>query len=99
MNCFSTHKTYQNDLISQLSFCPEYFRYREQPKSKDAKCNMFKRHFYGLEDSYARIDYILLSPAMKAFWLPGETYIPTIPNWGLASDHRPLVASFTTEPK
>jgi hypothetical protein len=58
-----------------------------------------KQYFYGLEDSYARIDYILLSPAMKPFWLPGETYIPTIPNWGLASDHRPLVASFTTEPK
>jgi len=54
-------------------------------------------HYYGVEDSYARIDYILLSPAMKKYWLPEETYIPVIPNWGIGSDHRPLVAGFRAE--
>ncbi|HEV2692856.1 MAG TPA: endonuclease/exonuclease/phosphatase family protein [Verrucomicrobiae bacterium] len=54
-------------------------------------------HYYGIEDSYARIDYILLSPAMKKRWLPEETYIPTIPNWGIGSDHRPVVAGFRME--
>ena len=54
-------------------------------------------HFYGKEDSYSRIDYILLSPAMTRDWLTSETDIPTIPNWGVGSDHRPIVATFTTE--
>jgi len=53
-------------------------------------------HYYGLEDTYSRIDYILLSPSLARDWLPSETYIPTIPNWGIASDHRPVVAGFTT---
>jgi endonuclease/exonuclease/phosphatase family metal-dependent hydrolase len=54
-------------------------------------------HYYGVEDSYARIDYILLSPAMKKYWVPEETYIPVIPNWGIGSDHRPVVAGFRAE--
>jgi endonuclease/exonuclease/phosphatase family metal-dependent hydrolase len=54
-------------------------------------------YFYGKNDTYARIDYILLSPAMKRNWLASETFIPTIPNWGIGSDHRPVVAGFTTD--
>jgi hypothetical protein len=34
---------------------------------------------------------------MKGHWLAEGTYIPTIPNWGLGSDHRPVLAAFTTE--
>ena len=58
--------------------------------------NVTWTHYYGVEDSYSRIDYILLSPAMSRDWLKTETYIGTIPNWGVGSDHRPIVASFTT---
>jgi len=58
--------------------------------------NITWTHYYGVEDSFSRIDYILISPAMKRFWLPNETYIPTIPNWGIGSDHRPIVAGFST---
>lgn len=54
-------------------------------------------YFYGKEDEYSRIDYILLSPALKRNWLANETYIPAIPNWGVASDHRPVMAGFTTD--
>ena len=52
-------------------------------------------HFYGVDDTYSRIDYILLSPAMKRHWLAEGTFIPTVPNWGIGSDHRPVAASFT----
>ncbi len=56
--------------------------------------NITWTHYYGKEDSYSRIDYILLSPGMAKEWMPGETYILSLPNWGVASDHRPLVATF-----
>jgi endonuclease/exonuclease/phosphatase family metal-dependent hydrolase len=61
--------------------------------------NICWTHYYGVEDTFSRIDYILLSPAMSRDWLPAATYIPTIPNWGVGSDHRPIVASFTTDGK
>jgi endonuclease/exonuclease/phosphatase family metal-dependent hydrolase len=51
-------------------------------------------HHYAREDTYARIDYILLSPGIAREWVPEETYVLALPNWGVASDHRPLVAEF-----
>ena len=61
--------------------------------------NVTWTYYYGIEDTYSRIDYILLSPGMAREWVKEETYIPTIPNWGIGSDHRPLVATFNTENK
>ncbi len=58
--------------------------------------HLSKQYFIGVEDSYARIDYLLLSPALARHWLKAETYIGTVPNWGLGSDHRPIIAGFTT---
>jgi len=57
--------------------------------------NIAWTYFYGADDTYSRIDYILLSPAMAHDWKPAETYIPEIPNWGVGSDHRLIVAAFT----
>ncbi len=54
-------------------------------------------HYYGKEDTYRRIDYILLSNGMAKEWVSKETFILKIPNWGIGSDHRPIVATFTAE--
>jgi exonuclease III len=43
------------------------------------------------------MDYILVSPALARDWVKEETYIATIPNWGVGSDHRPIIAAFKTQ--
>jgi endonuclease/exonuclease/phosphatase family metal-dependent hydrolase len=56
--------------------------------------NVTWTYFYGKDDTYSRIDYILLSPAMARNWLKNQTYASSVSNWGVASDHRPIVAAF-----
>jgi endonuclease/exonuclease/phosphatase family metal-dependent hydrolase len=58
--------------------------------------NVSWTYFYGKDDTYSRIDYILLNSAMARDWVKAGTYASTVPNWGIASDHRPIIASFGT---
>ena len=56
--------------------------------------NITWTHYYGKDDAYSRIDFILLSPGMAREWVKNETYVLSIANWGVASDHRPIMATF-----
>ncbi len=60
---------------------------------------MFNKHSFGKADTYSRIDYILISPGMAREWISKETYILAIPNWGIRSDHRPIIATFNAVDK
>lgn len=55
-------------------------------------------HYYGKEDAFRRVDYIMVSRNMARRWLENESRVVRIPNWGVASDHRPVVAGFSFEP-
>ena len=51
-------------------------------------------HYYPREDTYRRIDFVLLSRGMAREWIASQSYVLALPNWGLASDHRPVLATF-----
>ncbi|MGZ4962037.1 MAG: endonuclease/exonuclease/phosphatase family protein [Limisphaerales bacterium] len=51
-------------------------------------------YHFSKQDVFSRIDYILVSRGMSREWLNEDTYVFSSPDWGLASDHRPLVADF-----
>jgi endonuclease/exonuclease/phosphatase family metal-dependent hydrolase len=69
------------------------------PNHRGSPMNVTWTYYYPVDDTYSRIDYILLSPAIARDWVKSETYVLALPNWGVASDHRPIVASFEVPDK
>ena len=68
----------------------------EGPKAIPLR-NVTWTYYFDREDTYSRIDYILISRGMALEWEEADTFIPTLADWGLASDHRPIVAGFRAE--
>jgi endonuclease/exonuclease/phosphatase family metal-dependent hydrolase len=54
-------------------------------------------YYFAREDTYSRIDYILVSPGMAREWQARGTCVLRRPDWGIASDHRPVMARFLSE--
>lgn len=48
---------------------------------------------------YERIDYLLISQALRADWVTAESYVPHIQGWKTGSDHRPVLAAFRSVSK
>ena len=51
--------------------------------------NITWTYYFAKDDSYSRIDYILLNHGMAREWQTNGTYVLALPDWGAASDHRP----------
>jgi endonuclease/exonuclease/phosphatase family metal-dependent hydrolase len=54
-------------------------------------------YHFAKEDVFSRIDYMLVSRGMSREWLNEDTYVFSSQDWGLASDHRPVIADFIAE--
>jgi endonuclease/exonuclease/phosphatase family metal-dependent hydrolase len=48
-------------------------------------------HYFARDDTYSRVDYILLSSGAARELDPAGTYVLAMADWGIASDHRPVV--------
>src|SRR5208283_5527217 len=77
---------------------------RPVPEADEAQLRLQEaKVLRGIVDEHFKADanakLILLSPAMARDWVTNETYALTIPNWGVGSDHRPIVAQFETKNK
>src|SRR6266480_1057503 len=59
--------------------------------------NITWTYYFAKDDTYSRIDYILLNQGMAREWQMNGTYVLALPDWGAASDHRPIIASFVAE--
>jgi endonuclease/exonuclease/phosphatase family metal-dependent hydrolase len=71
---------------------PRLSRRQGQPPA-----NITWTYFYGVKDTYERIDYILVSGGMAREWEEEATFVLAAPHWAEASDHRPLRAAFLAE--
>ncbi|MEN9573661.1 MAG: hypothetical protein RL514_1516 [Verrucomicrobiota bacterium] len=58
--------------------------------------NITWTYFYGREDTYSRFDYLLANRPLASRVVPELTCVFTLPWWREASDHRPVLATFSS---
>ena len=56
-------------------------------------------HFYRREDTYSRIDYLLVSPALQPYVASGRATVWDGPGVADASDHRPVFLQLKLDPR
>ena len=66
----------------------------DEPFQRPA-ANVTWTYFYNREDTYSRFDYALANRALAARVVPERTAVLALPWWREASDHRPVVVTFT----
>ncbi|NBR86534.1 MAG: hypothetical protein EB141_01665 [Verrucomicrobia bacterium] len=57
--------------------------------------NVTWTYFYNREDTYSRFDYALANRALAARVVPEQTCVFALPWWREASDHRPVLVTFS----
>lgn len=60
--------------------------------------NVTWTYFYNREDAYSRFDYVLVNRALAARVVPEQTCVLALPWWREASDHRPVLVTFSLGP-
>lgn len=60
--------------------------------------NVTWTYFYNREDTYSRFDYLLANRALASRVVPEQTCVFALPWWRDASDHRPVMATFSLGP-
>ncbi len=60
--------------------------------------NVTWTYFYNREDTYSRFDYVLANRALAARVVPEQTCVLALPWWREASDHRPVLVTFSLRP-
>lgn len=57
--------------------------------------NITWTYFYQREDTYSRFDYVLANRALASRLVPEQTCVFALPWWREASDHRPVLVTFS----
>ena len=76
----------------------EILQYQDKPILHDLRPEDDSKSawtYRGFDDSHLRIDYMLVSSGLAPEVVLSKTKVVNFPSWVHASDHRPLVATFT----
>ena len=73
----------------------EAFRVQPDAPFQRSAANITWTYFYAREDTYSRFDYVLVNRVLADRLVPEQTCVVALPWWRVASDHRPVLATFS----